>query len=154
MRGEANLRQCLEISSSYAPAYGLLGLVRVGRGHPEEAREWCARAFALSPREPLRAVWHWTEACAASMLGRDEEALERASLGIAANPDHPSCYLVAAVSAMRLGQDAEAARFMAVVRRGVFNNTARLRERLPSMRAEPWGSAFLADLQRAGLPAR
>ncbi len=149
--GEANLRQCLELSSSYAPAYALLGLVRAGRGHPEETQELCARAFALSPREPLRAIWHWAEACAASMLGRDEEALVRASLGIAANPDHPFCYLVAAVSSMRLGKDTEADRFMSVVRRGAFNDVARLRSRLPTMRVEPWASGFLADLQRAGV---
>lgn len=152
-RGEANLRQCLALSCSYAPAYALLGLVRAGRGHPEEAHALCARAFALSPREPLRAIWHWTEACAASMLGREEEALEHASLGIAANPDHPACYLVAAVSSLRLGQAAEASRFVTVLRRGAFNNVARLRSRLPSMRVEPWASMFLADLERAGLPA-
>ncbi|HMN83192.1 MAG TPA: hypothetical protein PKA20_25140, partial [Burkholderiaceae bacterium] len=153
-RSEANLRHCLEISSSYAPAYGLLGLVRASRGHPEETAELCARAFALSPREPLRAIWHWAESCAASMMGRDGEALERASLGIAANPDYPSCYLIAAVSSLRAGKVDEAARYVTVLRRSSFSSLERLRQRLPEMIIEPWASAFLADLHAAGLPER
>lgn len=154
IRAEATLRHCIEISSSYAPAYGLLALVRAVRGHPQESAGLCERALALSPREPLRAVWHWSEACAASMLGDDRDALEKASRGIAANPAYPACYLVAAVSARRLGQLDEAARYAMVLRNSAFNSIEHLRTRLPPMRVEPWASAFLADLHRAGLPQR
>ncbi len=153
-RAEANLRHCIEISASYAPAYGLLGLVRAVRGHPQESAALCERAFALSPREPLRVVWHWTEAFAASLLGHEEMALERASLGIAANPEHPACHLIAAVASHRLGRRDDAARHAAVLRGSAFNSIERLRHRLPPMRVEPWASAFLADLQAAGLPRR
>lgn len=153
-RAEASLRHCLEISASYAPAVGLLGLVRAVRGHPDETAALCERAFALSPREPLRAVWHWTEACALSMLGRDADAYERACLGIAANPDYPSCYLVAAVSAHRLGKADAAARYATVLRSSAFNSVERLRRTVQAMRADPWASAFLADLHRAGVPER
>lgn len=152
-RAEGNLRHCLEISASYAPAYGILGVVRAARGHPEESAEWCRRAFALSPREPLRVVWYWVEACSASMLGRDDEALERACLGIAANPDFPACHLVAAVSAWRLGRSQDAARHVAALRRSAFHSMARVRERnVLATRVQPWGAAFLADLHAAGLP--
>ncbi|MFT3821283.1 MAG: winged helix-turn-helix domain-containing protein [Rubrivivax sp.] len=153
-RAEANLRHCIGISASYAPAYGLLGLVRAVRGHPQETAALCERAFALSPREPLRVVWHWTEAFAASLLGQEERALERALLGIAANPDHPACYVVAAVASLRLGRAADAARYADALRRSSFSSIERLRHRLPPMRVEPWASAFLADLQAAGLPER
>jgi DNA-binding winged helix-turn-helix (wHTH) protein/tetratricopeptide (TPR) repeat protein len=153
-QAEASLRHCTQISASYAPAWGLLGLVRAVQGHPAETAALCERAFALSPREPLRAVWLWSEACAASMLGDDARALDRASAGIAANPDYPACYLVAAVSALRLGRDDAAARYTTVLRTSAFSSVAKLRESLPTMRVEPWASAFLADLQRAGLPAR
>lgn len=151
-QAEASLRHCLAISASYAPAIGLLGLVRAVRGHPEETAGLCARAFALSPREPLRAVWHWTEACALSMLGRDADACERAHLGIAANPDYPACHLVAAVSAYRLGRPDAAARHVAVLRSSAFSSIARLRRTVRALHAEPWASDFLADLHRAGLP--
>ena len=153
-RAEASLKHCLQISASYAPAYGLLALVGTAGGHPERAFELCARALALSPREPLRAVWHWGEACAASMLGREDDSLAYAARGIAANPAFPSCYLAAAVAARRLGREQEAARFLSVARTTAFCSIERLRQRIPSLRVEPWASAFLADLRAAGLPER
>jgi len=155
MRSRASLQHCLEISKSYAPAYGLLALVVNAEGHPEQAFELAARALALSPREPLRAIWHWGEACAASMLGREEESLACAARGIAANPAFPTCYLAAAVAARRLGREAEAARFVSVLRTTAFRSIERVRQRMKTFtRIEPWGSAFLGDLQAAGLPER
>jgi tetratricopeptide (TPR) repeat protein len=153
-RAQASLGHCLEISASYAPAYGLLALVGNAAGHPERAFELCARALALSPREPLRAVWHWGEACASSMLGREEEALGYAARGIAANPHFPNCYLAAAVASRRLGREHEAARFLSVVRTTAFRSIERLRLRIPALQVEPWASAFLDDLRAAGLPER
>jgi tetratricopeptide (TPR) repeat protein len=155
VRGQASLRHCLEISASYAPAYGLLALIANAEGHPEQALELAARALALSPREPLRAIWHWGEACAASMLGREEEALTYAARGIAANPAFPNCYLGAVVAARRLGRDAEAARFVSVLRTTNFRSVERVRRGMKTLTSvEPWGSGFLADLQAAGLPER
>lgn len=154
LRAEASLRHCLQISTSYAPAYGLLALVVSASGRPQHAFELCARALALSPREPLRAIWHWGEACASSMLGREDEALAYAAQGIAANPAYPICYLAAAVAARRLGREQEAQRFLSVVRTTAFRSIERVRERIPAMRVEPWASAFLTDLRAAGLPER
>ena len=153
-RAQASLGHCLEISASYAPAYGLLALVGNADGHPERAFELCARALALSPREPLRAVWHWGEACASSMLGCEHDALTYAARGIAANPNFPNCYLAAAVAARRLGREQEAARFLSVIRTTAFRSIDRLRERIPALRVEPWASAFLDELRAAGLPER
>lgn len=150
---EASLRHCLTISTSYAPAFGLLGLVRAVRGFPGETADLCEQALTLSPREPLRAVWHWTEACALSMLGHDAQAYEKACLGIAANPDFPSCYLAAAVSAYRIGKPDAAARYVTVLRSTAFNTIEQLRKKVRALQAEPWATAFLADLQRAGIPA-
>lgn len=153
-RAEASLRHCLQISASYAPAYGILALVGTAAGHPGRAFELCERALALSPREPLRAIWYWGQACASSMLGREEDALAYAARGIAANPAFPTCYLAAAVAARRMGREQEAARFVSVVRTTAFRSIERLRQRVPAMRIEPWASAFLADLHAAGLPER
>jgi DNA-binding winged helix-turn-helix (wHTH) protein/TolB-like protein len=154
VRAEASLRHCLEISASYAPAYGLLALHANAGGHPEQAFELCARALALSPREPLRAIWHWGQACASSMLGREEDALAYAARGIAANPAFPNCYLIAAVAARRLGRKQEAARFVSVLRTTALRSIESTRTRVPSLRVEPWASDFLRDLQDAGLPER
>jgi len=153
-RAEASLRHCLQISASYAPAYGLLAHVGNAFGRPQGAFELCARALTLSPREPLRAIWHWGEACAASMLGREEDSFAYAARGIAANPAFPACYLAAAVAARRLGREQEATRFISVVQTTAFGSLERVRQRIPAMRVEPWASAFLADLHSAGLPER
>jgi hypothetical protein len=88
------------------------------------------------------------------MLGRDRDALERATRGIAANPSYPAPYLVAAVSAHRLGRRDEAARYVTVLRNSAFSSIELLRHQLPSMRVEPWASTFLMDLHAAGLPER
>lgn len=153
-RAEATLRHCLQISASYAPACGLLGMVRAVLGHPEETADWCARAHALSPLEPLRAIWHWSEACALSMLGREAEALDRATRGIAANPDYPNNHIIASVAAWRLGSHDAAVRHVAALRGSSLRSIERLRRMLPPMRVEPWATSFLADLRAAGLPER
>jgi DNA-binding winged helix-turn-helix (wHTH) protein/tetratricopeptide (TPR) repeat protein len=153
-RAEASLKHCLQISASYAPAYGLLALVGTACGHPERAFELCERALALSPREPLRAIWHWGQASAASMLGRVDDSLRYSAQGIVANPTFPSCYLTAAVAALRMGRPLEAERYVAAVKPTAFCSVERLRERIPALRVEPWAGAFLADLRAAGLPER
>ncbi len=153
-RAEASLRHCIEISASYAPAYPILGLVRATRGAPQETAALCEQAFALSPREPLRAAWHWAEACAASMLGREHDALERASLGISANPDHPACYLIAAAASWRIGMTEQARRYIDVLSRTSFSTVARLRTVIPVFRAGAWAAGILDDLGAAGLPAK
>jgi DNA-binding winged helix-turn-helix (wHTH) protein/tetratricopeptide (TPR) repeat protein len=152
-RAEASLRHCIEISASYAPAYPILGLVRATRGAPEETAALCAKAFALSPREPLRAAWHWAEACGASMLGQEQQALERACLGISANPDHPACYLIAAAASWRIGMIEQARRYIQVLGRTSFSTVARLRTTIPVFRTGTWAAGILDDLGAAGLPA-
>jgi hypothetical protein len=88
------------------------------------------------------------------MLGRDVEALDHATRGIAANPDYPSCYVVAAVAAWRLKRAAESARYVTVLKHSALSSVERLRRQSPPMRVEPWAAGFLADLHRAGLPER
>ena len=59
------------------------------------------------------------------------------------------------VAARRLGREAEAARFVSVLRTTTFRSVERVRNGMKTLtRVEPWGSAFLADLQAAGLPER
>lgn len=154
VRSEATLRHCLAISASYAPAWGLLGLARAQLGHPEETAGLCGRALALSPREPLRAVWHWSEALALSLLGRDGDALSRATLGLVANPDYPLCHLIAAISAWRMGRRDDALRHAEALRASSFCSIEQVLLRLPAAHIAQWGPGALADLRAAGLPER
>lgn len=156
VRAEEALRQCLRLSASFAPAYGLLALVRTRLGHPEEAPALCDRALALSPREPLRAVWYL--ALAWSALARKDyaAALDAAQRGMAANPSLPTNYAAGAAAAQALGEKQMAARWIELLReRSVFRSVPAFYRRMPlatspAHRRQMQQAARL--LAQAGLP--
>lgn len=156
VRAEEALRQCLRLSASFAPAYGLLALVRTRLGHPEEAPALCDRALALSPREPLRAVWYL--ALAWSALAREDyaAALDAAQRGMAVNPGLPTNYAAGAAAAQALGEQALAARWVRVLReRSVFRSVAAFHRRMPVATAAAHRRQMQAAarlLAQAGLP--
>lgn len=134
-RAEESLRHCLRLSGSHAPAHGLLALIRTRRGHPEEAAALCARAFALSPREPLRVVWHLALAWASLALHDYRGAFEASQQAMAVNPDFGTAYLTGAAAAQQLGALEEARSWVAFLReRTVFKSLQAVRERLPPAR--------------------
>ena len=155
-RAEEALHQCLRLAGSFAPAHGLLGLVRSRRGHPEQTAAHCDRAFALSPREPLRAVWHGAKALAALELGDDRGALEEAQRGLAVNPAYPMLNMAGAAAAQRLGLLTQARQCVAVLReRTAFNSLAEVRHRMARTYEDVARAQFesvFALLQAAGLP--
>ena len=116
-----------------------------------------ARAFALSPREPLGAVWHWTAAYAQLMSGDDAGAAQSARLAIAVNPRFPRSYFTLAASAAHLGAAEEARWAVAEHQKYSANATsiAKLRELMnlssnPAFQAQ-W-SRLEAGLRLAGMP--
>lgn len=135
-RAEECLRHCLRLSGSHAPAHGLLALVRTRRGHPEDAGALCARAFALSPREPLRVVWYLALAWANLALHDYRSAFEASQQGMAVNPDFGTLYLTGAAAAQQLGLVEEARSWVTFLReRTVFNSLLAVRERLAPARS-------------------
>lgn len=102
------MRQCIELNRNHAPAYFFSGVNLLRLGQPEEAIQWIERAFALSPRDPLRSVWFGIIGRAQILLGEDKGALETAQKGIAANPKHPHNFAVLASGHAHLGQMDEA----------------------------------------------
>lgn len=156
VRAEEALRQCLRLSASFAPAYGLLALVRTRLGYPEEAPALCDRALALSPREPLRAVWYL--ALAWSALARKDyaAALDAAQRGMAANPGLPTNYAAGAAAAQALGEKGLAERWVQVLRdRSVFRSVPAFLRRMP-VATSPAHRRQMKDaarlLAQAGLP--
>lgn len=134
-RAEESLRHCMRLSGSHAPAHGLLALIRTRRGHPQEAAALCARAFALSPREPLRVVWHLALAWAGLALHDYPAALEASQQAMAVNPDFGTAYLTGAAAAQQLGATEEARAWVAFLReRTAFTSLQAVRERLPPAR--------------------
>jgi DNA-binding winged helix-turn-helix (wHTH) protein/tetratricopeptide (TPR) repeat protein len=150
---EAALQHCLAVNPCYAPAHGLLAIVRSLLGFPQEAAGHCALAFALSPREPLRFIWHWAESWAALELGDDAAALAHAQQGTAANLDNPLCHVSMAIAAHRLGDPAMARRSIDFLKgRTAFVSTDKVAEHLPQVQPGSRGAPFLDDLRAAGLP--
>jgi len=115
-RAEAAARHCLRLVPDHAPAWGMLGIHRAVRGHPEETAALCARALELSPCEPLRATWHWHIARAALDLGEPEQALDAAQQAMAANADLSGAYLCGVTAAQQLGRTDLAGRWLDWIR--------------------------------------
>ena len=98
------MRQCIELNRNHAPAYFFSGVNLIRLGKPQEAIQWVRRAFALSPRDPLRSVWYGVIGRAQVIIAEDEHAVETALKGNAANAKHPHNYSVLASAYAHLGQ--------------------------------------------------
>lgn len=96
LKSKELMRLCIEVNRNHAPAYFFYGLILIRLGQPRDAIEWVQRAFALSPRDPLRAVWHGVVARAYLLIGEDELAIETAQKGVASNSRHSINYAVLA----------------------------------------------------------
>ena len=115
-RADEALRHCLRLSSSYAPAYGLLAQSSNRRGLRDEARAHCDKAFELSPLEPLRVIWHAARAEASLATGDPQSALDEAQRGMAVNPGYAQVYLFGTAAAWRLGAVEQAHEWVATLR--------------------------------------
>jgi class 3 adenylate cyclase/TolB-like protein len=102
------LERCLDINRNHAPAYFLSGSLCLRLGQPQDTILAIERAFALSPRDPLRAVWHAMKARAHFFLDDHHLAIQEARKGIAANRDHAHNYAVLAASMAALDRVEEA----------------------------------------------
>lgn len=152
------LRHCLRLSSSYAPAYGLLAQSLERQGRHDEARAYCDKAFELSPLEPLRVIWHFVRAEADLATGDPQRALHEAQRGMAVNPSYGQVYLVGAIAAWRLGAPERAREWLATLRQHpAFCTLDAVRETLVrTFEPDCIGQMerLLDTLREAGLPAR
>ncbi len=157
-RADEALRHCLRLSSSYAPAYGLLAISLERHGRHADARAYCDKAFELSPLEPLRVIWHWVKSEASLATGDPLAALEEAQRGMAVNPDYGQLYVVGAAAAWRLGAVAQAHEWVATLRRhAAFCSEAAIRVTFePTFDPACIGQLdrLLDTLREAGLPAQ
>lgn len=114
-RADEVLRHCLRLSSSYAPAYGLLALSLERHGKHQEALAYCDKAFELSPLEPLRVIWHWIRAETHLSLGEPKAAWDEVERGLAVNPSYGQLFVVGAAAAWRLGAVGQAKEWVAAL---------------------------------------
>jgi adenylate cyclase len=148
-------RQCLALNRNHAPSYFQYGLILLFTGRPKDAVEWIDRAFVLSPRDPLRAIWHGALARALMALGDDAKAVESLHRGIAANPDFPMNYAILAAALAQQGRQAEAKAALAeFTRRQPGMSIARFRTVIGAneARAEKTLERIWSGLRKAGLP--
>lgn len=157
-RADEALRHCLRLSSSYAPAYGLLAFSLERHGRHDEARAYCDKAFELSPLEPLRVIWHFVRAEASLATGDAQGALEEAQRGMAVNPSYGQLFLAGAIAAWRLGAVDQAHEWIATLRQHpAFGSLAAVRTTIePTYDPACIGQMerMLDTLREAGLPAQ
>jgi adenylate cyclase len=103
-RAHALIETCLTLNPNHAPAYAFYGWRRTLMGFPEETQTWIARAFALSPRDPLRAIWHQLSGQAYLLTGNYENAEAEAQRAVAANPTFAPPHLTLAAALYRQGR--------------------------------------------------
>lgn len=158
LRADEALRHCLRLASSYAPAHGLLAFSCQRRGQVEEARAHCARAFALSPLEPLRVIWHAVLADACLVTGDAQGAFDEAQRGMAVNPSYAQVYLFGTAAAWRLGAVAQANEWVATLRgHKAFATLAAVRVSMVDsydVAARGQLEQLIEWLREAGLPAQ
>ena len=118
------MRRVIELNRNHAPAYFFTGVNLIRLGKPREAIQWIERAFRLSPRDPLRSVWHAIIGRAQVLLNEDKQAIETAQKGVVANPNHPHNYAVLASAYAHLGEMEKATAALDELKRVLPNITA------------------------------
>jgi DNA-binding SARP family transcriptional activator len=113
---EAGLRTAAQTDPSHAPAHGNLGFFRLQQADIAGTIEHCGRALAISPREPLRSVWHGSCSLALLLQGDPAGARREAALALNANPRHRFGWLVALAAAATEGRREEAVRALGRLR--------------------------------------
>jgi adenylate cyclase len=108
-RGCEESKTVVVLNPNHAPGHAQNGRICwARRGRPQEALPYFERAFRLSPRDPLRAVWHRWVGQAYVMLGDDLKALEEGKRSAAANPQFFLAFSLQASTLALLGREAEA----------------------------------------------
>ncbi len=154
-KSQSLTRQVIEINRNHAPAYFFYGNNLIRLGQPRDAISWIERAFALSPRDPLRSVFYSGIARARIAIGDDTLAIEAARQGIADNRDHPHNYAVLAAALAHLGRMDEAKAALREFQRVQPGMTvARYRQFTTSNEPAAMKTAarLITGLAKAGLP--
>jgi adenylate cyclase len=107
-RASSLLQTAVTLNPNHAPSHAALGLHRILNGDPDGAHSHVARALALSPLDPLRAIWFQQDGIAYLLSGDNANGLSKMQEAIAANPLYPNPYLYSAAALVGLDRRAEA----------------------------------------------
>ncbi|MEM1274737.1 MAG: hypothetical protein AAGF88_13045 [Pseudomonadota bacterium] len=100
--------QSLQTDPNQALAWLLYSRHQMFLGNGEEALAFADRACMLSPYDPHQYFYDLLRACAKSVCGDYEGALELADASLSANPRHTSTHRVKTIALASMGREAEA----------------------------------------------
>lgn len=154
---EAAARTCLALNPNYAPGHANYGLIALFLGRVEETIPACERALELSPREPLRSIWHRNMALAGLVLGDVEYARRAARASVGANADYAYGQLSLAMAECAAGEPAAArealGRFRALLPAETIASIKAFHRGADERFCTPY-FALLERLEPLGLPLR
>jgi TolB-like protein len=102
------LQRAVEADPSSAHSWAVLGLYHARSGALEEAARHLARAFALSPQDPRRYLWHTYKGVAAIVAGDYERVIDQCRAALAMRRDLPMCWAISATLLAHIGRSDEA----------------------------------------------
>jgi tetratricopeptide (TPR) repeat protein len=150
------ITRSIELNPNFAPGFFWLGVLDIYDGEPQSTLALLQRAFRLSPRDGLAAVWQYWVAQANILLGDDAAALQAAQAGIAINPRFPNNYIALAAVLAHQGRAADAS--AALDRYFDMSPNRTIAQMLwATQRCEvdrPALARYVAGLRRAGMPER
>ena len=156
VRARHLITRSVELNPNFAPGYFWLGVLDLADSKPQNTLAQLERAFRLSPRDGLAAVWQYWVAQANILLGDDEAALQAARGGIAINPKFPNNYVALAAALAHQGHVVEAS---AALDRyfGMSPNRTIAQMLWATQRCKverPAFARYVAGLRKAGMPER
>jgi len=152
------MEQAIALNANNPLPYHGLAYSSILLGKPAEALPLLDKAFKLSPREPLGAVWHWTAGFAHFLLGDDAAAAAAARKAIAINRNFPLSHWLLAAASAALGRSEEAGAAIGEYQKmhGGYDTVAKVHDRMADLSADAAYRKLLERLppllRKAGLP--
>jgi len=146
------LDRAVNLSPSFAAAYGWRGFVKAHAGLSESAIADAGIAMRLSPKDPQNAVFVGTIGLAHYLADRYEEALSAAEETVRLRPGFVPAYRLKCAILARSGRIAEAQAILSDVRKLQPDISASLLRRLLPYPSNDLLEKFVGGLLLAGLP--
>ncbi|QIE57728.1 adenylate/guanylate cyclase domain-containing protein [Pikeienuella piscinae] len=150
--GDAYLEQAVDLCPNLAWGWHISGFAKALMGEIDHVVERARRALRLSPQDPQAFAMQSVVALGQLLTGREEEALATALSAQRLRPHFLTAACIAAVSAARLGREAEAARALATVREISPALRVSTLSEIWAFQRETERALWAEGLRKAGLP--
>lgn len=156
-RARQLFERCVDLNPNYAPAYFWLGFLEIYDGRPAAAIPLIQKAFRLSPRDGLAAVWYYALGYAHMLMGNDAAALQAADDALGLNPKYPNALWLRAAALGNLDRLDEAKAALLAWEKMVPQVSTIAdweKRRTPAKNPRYWSleKHTIAGLRKAGLP--